>query len=225
MAWSVNDIMNLTKFLLRKNQAGSISATDLFYVWNQEQASYISDLLGRFQKVNNGKEGANTGLIENETILTKLTPFTKPATITIAAGQVVKPTDFLYALDLRIGGKKVFPINKDQIYFVNDDVIDPPSTTDQTYYRTEYQNYFAILPSTATGSASLDYIAVPTDIVWGYTLDGNGRQVYSSGTSTQPQWNTIDTIEITKRALKSFGVSFKDADFANYGNSVINTGD
>lgn len=302
MAWGVNDLYEFVKRLIRKNQAGGVSANDIFYFWNSEQTAYISDLLGRFQRINNGKEGNNTGLIENETILTKLTPFTKPATIAISSGKVTKPSDFLYALDLRISGKKVFPINKDQIYFTNEDVIDPPSTTDGTYYRTEYEDYFSILPSTATGNAALDYVAIPKDIRWAFTLDTNGRQVYNvsgitevpviyggvgyttptiafsapaaggvqatgtltvvggvitavvmtnvgygyagltptftiTGSSTtpanlgspivsvQPQWNQIDIVEITKRALKSLGVSFKDSDFTNFGNSVIQSGD
>jgi len=72
--WSVNDILNFTKFLTRKNQAGGISAKDLFYAWNSEQTALFEDLKGRWQSRNNGKEGQNTGLVENETILTKLTP-------------------------------------------------------------------------------------------------------------------------------------------------------
>ena len=118
---------------------------------------------------------------------------------------------FAFILDVRKDGKKVFPINKDEIYFTNDDVIDPPSTTDGTYYRTEYGNNISILPSTTTGNITLDYIASPTDIVWAYTLDGNGRQVYSENGgvgvtpttgSVQPQWLQADIIEITKRVLK-----------------------
>jgi hypothetical protein len=31
-------------------------------------------------------------------------------------------------------------------------------------------------------------------------------------------------MEITKRMLKTLGVTFKDADFANFGQSVITTG-
>ena len=83
MGWSVNDILSLTKFLLRKNQSGSISAKDLFYAWNSEQTSFFQDLSGRWQARNNGKSGINTGLIENETITTKLTPFTKKDSLDI----------------------------------------------------------------------------------------------------------------------------------------------
>lgn len=232
MAWNINQVYEFVKFLTKKNQSGGISASDLFYAWNAEQKAYQSDLLGRWQLRNNGKEGANTGLIENETILSKLAPFTKPTTVTISSGQGNKPSDFAYTLALRINNAKVFHVNHDQIAAMNADVIDPPSATDNCYYFTEYLGYYKFFPSTPT-SAELDYIAVPTDVVWAYTFDDNNRQVYSADGgvdvtpttgSVQPQWNDLDIIEITKRTLKTLGVRFKDGDFAQFGNSVINTG-
>jgi hypothetical protein len=164
----------------------------------------------------------NTGLIENETIEQKLAPFTKNATITIAGGDGNKPSDFKYLLALRINDDHVFHINKNQKATVLDSVIDPPSVTDGTYYYTEYQGLYSFLPTTVT-SASIDYIAAPIDVVWGFNLSG-GRQVYNSGTSTQSQWDDASNREICKRVLSTLGISFKDGDFANFGQHTINTG-
>lgn len=224
MAWNVDQIYGFSRWLCNKNQAGGISATDLFYMWNSEQSAYQSDLLGRFQARSNGKEGMNTGLIENATILTKLTPFIKPATLTIALGIANKPADFIYKLALRINGSDVVMINKDQIATVNASVIDPPLIADNKYYATEYLNYYSFLPNTVT-SADLDYVCIPTDIAWGWTPDPQGRQTYAPGTSAQPQWAQNDIVDITKRALKGLGIHFKDQDFAQFGNSNIVTGD
>ncbi len=223
MAWSVDTIYGYMRFLVRKNQSGSISSTEFFYAWNSEQMDMFQDLKGRFQSRNNGKEGVNTGLIENERIELKLAPFIKTTTIAVAAGLGTRPTDFSYLLAFRIGGYDVKHINKNQIATVNDNVIDPPSTANNCYYYTPYGAQYKFFPTTVT-SADIDYLSVPTDVVWGYTLDGAGRQVYSSGTSTQPQWNQEEIIEITERTLKKFGVSYKDGDMAQYGNGVINTG-
>lgn len=227
--WSVDNIFKLYKFLMRKNQSGSISATDFFNSWNTEQNAYFSDLLGKWQSRNNGKSGTNTGLILNETIMTQLAPFTIPGTVTISSGQATKPSDFIYGLARRlsVSGAEhlVTKINHGQIWYVNNDVIDPPSVTDGTYYIIEYEDYYAVLPSSSTGSLLLDYIAQPVDVVWGYTFDGQDRQVYNSGLSIQPQWQTNTIIEITKRALTSFGVSYKDKDFMNFGDKNTITGD
>jgi hypothetical protein len=223
MAWTTNDIMNYYKYQLRKNQAGGVSAGDFFNAWNSEQSALHSDLLGRWQAKSNSKEGANTGLIENETIMTKLAPFTQTTVLPVAAGQLTKPTDFIYTLALRINGAKVFQVDHDSLWAVNQDVIDPPSIPDNSYYYTEYQNYYSILPASVT-TATLDYIQTVRDIVWDFTFDGAGRQVYNAAGSVQPQWDQDTIIEITRRSLNSLGVSFKDEDFTQFGERTIQTG-
>jgi len=224
MATTVNDLYQFALKLIRKNQSGSINGTEFQYFWNDEQFAYMSDLLGRFQNKNNGKEGANTGLILNETILTKLAPFTKPATLTIAAGQANKPTGHIYTLDIMIGDYLVYNINHNQKAAVKQSVIDPPSITDNNFYYVEYEGYYSFLPTTVT-TATLDYIIAPTKVVWGYTLDGDGRQVYNAGTSIQPQWDDITCMEITKRMLRNMGISLKDNDFINFGNTAVTSGE
>jgi hypothetical protein len=222
MALTVDYLYQYTLNLIKKNQAGALGSIEWARHWNGESNAYQDDLLGRFQARSNGKTGLNTGLIENETILQKLAPFTKNATVNIVTGNGNKPSDFKYLLALRISGDHVIHINKNQIATVNDNVIDPPSITDGTYYYTDYQGYYSFLPSTVT-SASIDYIASPVDVVWGFTISG-GRQVYNAGTSVQPQFDDASCREITKRVLSTLGISFKDGDFANFGQHVINTG-
>jgi hypothetical protein len=222
MALTVDYLYQYTLNLIKKNQAGALGSIEWARHWNGESNAYQDDLLGRFQARSNGKAGLNTGLIENETIEQKLAPFTKLATIAIAAGNGNKPSDFKYLLALRIGGDHVYHINKNQKATVNDSVIDPPSVTDGTYYYTEYQGYYSFLPDTVT-SADIDYIASPVDVLWNFTIVG-GRQVYSISGSVQPQWDDASCREITKRVLNTLGIAFKDGDFANFGQHVINTG-
>lgn len=221
--WTTNDILNLTLFLTKKNQSGSISAKDLFYSWNSEQSAYHQDIVGRWQNRNNGKSGINTGLIQNKTVLTQLAPFTLSDTITVTDGEATQPEDFIFDLALRINGHNVTEINPGQIYSVNESVIDPPSITNNCYYFSRFEDTYHILPTTVT-SLTLDYVAECRDIVWGYTFDAQGRQVYNSGTSVNPQWNSNTVREITRRTLRSFGVAFKDADFSAYGENTINSG-
>jgi hypothetical protein len=210
--------------LIKKNQAGGISAAEFGYQWNAAQSAYMSDLLGRFQARNNGKEGNNTGLIQNETIMTKLNPFTIPTQLVITAGIGPKPADFIYTLALRINDAATFQVNKDAIWAMLDDVIDPPSVAENCYYYTEYGSNYKFFPDSVT-SADLDYIQAPPDVLWAFTLDGSGRQVYDPGPSVQSKWDDLSNREITERMLKTIGVSFKDQDFAGFGQSVQLTGE
>lgn len=216
MKWDVNNIYQLYLKLARKNQSGGISVSDLFYTWNAEQRSYHQDIVGRWQNKSNGKIGANTGMVLNETTLTELSPFTLLTILTILGGNADKPEDFIFRAGLRINGVKVDIINHGQIPSVTASVIDPPSVPNNCYYAVEYEDYYSFLPNTAT-TASLDYIADCEDIKWGYTWDSDNRQVYNAGTSVQPKWNNNVIITITKRAFANLGVSFKDQDFTNFG--------
>lgn len=224
MALSVNYLYEFVLKLIRKNQSGGLSSTEFAYHWNDAQSTYFDDLAGRFQKNNTGKEGPNTGLMMDKTILQKLAIFTKPATLTISAGNSDKPDDFIYHLALTINGFDVIHINHDQKNSVNNSVIDPPNIASNKYYYVEYEDYYSFLPNTVA-TASLDYIATPTDILWASTRDSENRQIYNEGTSIQPLWDNSSCREITKRMLTNLGVTFKDPDFENFGKSVQNMGE
>lgn len=224
MALSVDYCYQFCLKLIKKNQSGGLASTEFAYHWNDAQATYQDDLLGRFQARNNGKTGLNTGLIEDETILQKLSPFIKTGTLTIASGNSNKPVNFVFRLALRIAGYDVYKITHSQISNVNHSVIDPPSVTNNAYYFVEYEGYYSFLPNTVT-AATIDYIIVPPNVIWGYTLDANNRQVYNPGTSIQPLWDDNSCREVTKRMLTNLGVAFKDPDFENFGKSVQTTGE
>ena len=225
MAVSVDYIYQLCLKLTKKNQAGGISSTDFAFHWNAAQKAYQDDLMGRFQPRAIGKIGMNTGLIENETILTKLTPFTKlsPA-LTVSSGQVIKPADFIYTLAIRANGEAVFQVNHDEWWSLKDEAIDPPSIADGSYYYTEYQNYYLVAP-TATPTIDLDYISTPPDVLWAFSLDTNNRQVYNPSGSAQPLWDNNSASEITQRMLKTLGVAFASANFRSFGTEVQKDGE
>ena len=184
MALTTDYLYKFVLKLMRSNQSGKLSATEFQYYWNDASYTLFGDLLGRFQARNNGKEGANTGLILNEAISQKLSPFTKPLSISIASGNATKPSDFAYRLSLRINNKDCFKINHNQIASVNEDTIDPPSITNGQYYFVEYEGYYYILPHTlptaTITTVDLDYISTPKNIVWAYTLDSDSRQQYNA---------------------------------------------
>jgi hypothetical protein len=229
MALSVDYNYKFALDLILKSQSAGLKSTAYANHWNDAQSTYFDDLLGRFQARGNGKEGANTGLIVSETILQKLSPFTKVVTLGVTNGVVNKPDDFAYRLSIRSGEAPCVKILPGSIGYVNSSVIDPPSTSSPSsispsLYFSEYQNYYSVLPITLT-SIQLEYIARPNDVLWGFTFDMDDRQVYNEGASIQPQWDNSSCREITKRMLTNLGVAFKDNDFVNFGKSVQLTGE
>lgn len=230
MAWTTDNIYNFLLFLIDKNQESEVSPNDFFYAWNSESSTMQQDLLGRWQARANGKTGANIGMIKDEAITLQLQPFTISVPLVFASGFAPLPNDFVYHLALTIANKKVYHFNKDQRYAIMDSVIDPPSQSDGSYYYTEYNlsaaggGTYELLPGISV-TAKLDYIQAVRDIKWAFTPSVSGQDVYDSVNSVQPQWGQNQIIEITKRVLKQMGVTFKEQDFAAYGESIITKGD
>src|SRR6478735_958738 len=95
MALTTDYLYQYTLNLIRKNQAGALGSVEWARHWNDAQSAYMDDMLGRFQGRTNGKAGINTGLIENQTILQKLSPFKKNTTFVFASGKGKKPYGFV----------------------------------------------------------------------------------------------------------------------------------
>jgi hypothetical protein len=219
MTWTVDNVFNFVKFLVRKNQTSSITADEFFLAWNSEQRSFMGDILGRIQD-----RSGKAGLIESDRALTILSPFTETADITVdITGAATKPTDLVYRLAVRAADKNVKMLTKGQIYAAINSGIDSPSVANGIYYGTEYDTFFKIWPASA-GSITLDYIRNPANVAWGSTNDGNGVAQYNAGASTQPEWRDEQIQEITKRSLRLFGVSFSSQDFQQFAQSTIKTG-
>jgi hypothetical protein len=222
MALSVDYLYKFDLDLMMKNQAGGLGNEQWERFWNDAQGSYQDDLLGRYQKQNNGKTGILTGLIENETILQKISPFISQYSLTVTGGKATKPSDFIFRTSLMINGYNCYKINYAQRDSVTHNLIDPPGNN--TYYFLEYQDYYEFLPNNVT-SATLDYVKTPPNVKWGYTYDADGRQIYDVGASIQPLWDNNSCREISKRVMKTLGVSFKDQDYEQFGKSVEMTGE
>jgi hypothetical protein len=223
MAYTVGDIYEYVKFLANKDQSGSITPTDFFYAWNGEQRSYMADMLGKI-RVFNPNKNAPQGLKEDASTLESLRPFVTQSTLTIAVNGVSDiPTDLVHALAVRINDRDCKYVNKGQVYSVLNSAIDAPSLTNNIYYFTDYDTFYKFWPASAA-SAVLDYVRDCNNVVYGFTEGANGLEQYDAGTSTQPEWNTLDVVAITKRTLKAFGIHFSSNEFMSFGQSAQQTG-
>jgi hypothetical protein len=68
-------------------------------------------------------------------------------------------------------------------------------------------------------------IEMPPPSKWAYTLDANGREIYSSTSSIDPLWKESDMLNIISRILKQFGISVKDNELVQYSENIKNTGE
>lgn len=220
---NVNDVYRIMRFIARKNQLESLSPSEFQDAFNTAQRNYYDFLVGRIEQYRYDKAVPRVGIAMTDNVMSRLTPFQMSATPAVTSGSANKPADFNKLLSmLTAGNNRIQRVEENRLAERLNDSIDPASETNAFYV--EKPSAWSIYPSTIA-SIKVNYLKVPNNVVWGYTLDGSGRPVYSAGTSTDPVWYDNDIDEIIARACKILGISIKENALVSYGQSVINTGE
>jgi len=220
---TVDKVYSILKFIVRKNQLGSLSPDDFAYAFNTAQRNYYDFLVGRIEQYQYGRAVSRVGLSMTDNVVSRLMPFQKSASVTVTSGLATKPGDFNKMLSLYTPNNyRVYRVEENRFSERIQDTIDPVDEANAFYV--EQNTNWRIYPTSLT-TLTIKYLSVPADIVWAYTIDGSGRPVYDAGNSVQPLWKDNDIDELVGRAAKIVGVSFKEPTLSQFGQGVINTGE
>lgn len=224
MAYNVNDVYQIVLYAVGKNlQQGYVSPSDFNLVINQAQKSYTSYLLGSFQQYLPGRPEARVEFGQNSVIRTRLKPIIYGVDLTVdGTGFCAYPSDFLQvdAMWSYYGYNRVREIQQNQFYGVFNSSIDPIAT--YPVYLIENDG-FRFFPNNI-GQAKMSYVINPPDMIWGFTLDGNGIPVYNPASSVQPVWGDASILEIIVRALRIVGVNLDYNQVSGYAVQIENQG-
>jgi len=141
-------------------------------------------------------------------------PYTFPieATDINIHGSVLLPTDLYRVISLSRSSRSVNleELNKSEYTYVNASKLTQPSDTYPVYYRDSFG--IKISPSTLINSyITLDYVKIPTDPYWGYTVNNsNGSYAYNASSSTDFDLHLADEVDLTIKILAFVGVVIKD---------------
>lgn len=209
---TVNELFVFVQFLARKNQTGNIAPTEFHNAFNSSQRSYFNHLLGAITIQ------PHVALGNNERISERLKPFkVNDGTVAVTSQVATYPTNFIAITAMTNAA------NDEAMVFMDDaklkkrlkSAIDPIADADPAVF-TNTSTGWKIWPATVT-SIKVSYYIIPADVVWGYTLDGSSRPVYSSGTSTQPLWDNLALEEILGKTCMLLGFSFEKQSLVQYG--------
>lgn len=215
---TVDTVYQIMQYAINKSQNGFFSPDEFNLVINQAQTQFLDYLLGEFQTYQVGRPISRVQYGNNETTRQRLTPFIKSATLTVDGNGVVnypsnyQQTDTMWTSSY---GRVKF-VSQDHLASYLSSRIDPIATN-PIYMLNMYG--FKFYPNTI-GSAIVNYIETPNEIVWGYTVDGNGLPVYNAGTSVDPRWYDVDMMEIIARALRIVGVNLQSNVVSQYANEI-----
>jgi hypothetical protein len=220
----INEMYELMKFIIRKNQNGNLRPTDFNLTINVASVSYMDYLLGEFQKYIPGRPFAAVDFGQNQDIRQRLSPFIPaPVTLTIDVnGQSPYPTNYLNSDAMTYGAyrQRVKFIQQDRLFSHLNSYVDPIALNPiHLIYKDGFQFY-----PTNLGTAYLSYIRKPATMFWNSALDIYNRPVYNPVGSVQPEWQELDQLEIIVRALAQVGVSLQARDVQQYSQMIKTQG-
>jgi hypothetical protein len=213
MIQSINETYLFVQELINKNQNGYLGPDEFNRLINQASYARFNELYGKPEQY----AGANFPIAKiayarTQEISEKLSPFIVSDTVAVSSGIAAVPDDLVHAVALRSGTNTVKRVEFDRLASYLNSSIDNPTTDFPIYVQIE--NTYKIYPSTIN-SVNLDYLKLPGEAVWAYTMSGN-RPVYDPTNSIDLEWSTDEINNIVMKVLSMFGISVKDQQLVNY---------
>lgn len=217
-----NQVYLLVKYAAGKNlEQGYVSPDDFNNVlMPAAQAGYLDYLLGEYQKYQAGRPIAVVEVGNKEKIRNSIAPLIyntvlAPNTLT---GIASYPSDY-EASDAMwnvYGFYNIRFVNQPRLASFAGSSID--LIEENPVYLLKHEG-FQFYP-TNVGLARLSYVRTPPSIIWGYTLDGNGVEVWNPATSQDPVWADTDMYNIIARALRIIGVNLDMNTLSQYAQEI-----
>lgn len=220
---TVDAVYRIMRFIARKNQLASLSPQDFQDSFNTAQRNYYDFLVGRLEQYRYDSPKPRVSLAMTDNVVSRLTPFQQSATVTVTSGVGTKPADFNKLLSMSTANNyAVYRYEENRIASRLQDSIDP--VNEENAFYVEGNGSWSVYPTSLT-SVKVKYLKLPTNVVWNYTLDGQGRPVYTPTGSTDPLWMDNDIDELIGRACKILGISIKENALVSYGQGVLQNGE
>lgn len=221
---TAEETYKLILYIIAKNTSqGYFSPADFNRTINQAQLSYMTFLLGTFQKYAPGRPVAPVEFGQNQVIRQRLTPAIYGYILNIdGSGFAPYPGDYLQtdAMVSIYGNQRIRAVQQDSLYSYVNSKIDPVQNNPIYLIRNDgFEFYPAML-----NQAKLSYIRNPPNIVYSFTPDSNGRPVYDPATSVDPIWDDLSMFEIISRALAMIGVSLQTPAVMQYAQNIKQEG-
>jgi len=212
------------KFAIKKAMNGDFTPSEYNDVINTAQRQYQSFLAGQLEQYQNGRSQPRVQYTQNEVSRQRMTPLIYGYNLTVdSTGFSPYPGDYLQvdAMYSTYGQSRIRYCEQERLYSTVNSVIDTVATNSIFLIEDRGFRFYPITQATA----KLSYVRNVPDIVWGYTLDANGREVYSQANSTNPVWADISMMEIIVRALALVGTNLQLGILNGYAQQIKTQGE
>ena len=215
MAISVDNVYTKVLSILNKESRGFLTPGEFNKIGSQVQLDLLDKAFYDYNRAifrqTAGRGGGGYADIPKK-IQDKIDPFYASSSITLTNGVGTLPT-FYNIISVSTTNRliDIERINKSKLSFLLSSPLTAPSKSFPVYYITG--STITVVANPAPVSVQMDYISVPSDPVWGHTVDTTtGALTFdnTAGNFTDFQLHPSEEVELVLGILKYAGVVIKD---------------
>jgi len=159
---TVDQVYNILKFIVRKNQLGSLPPAEYEYAFNTAQRNYYDFLVGRIEQYQYGRPIPRVGLNMTDNVVTRLMPFQKKSVLPITLGILTKPADLNKISAIYTANNyRIYRIEENRFAERIQDSIDPVDEANAFYI--EEKSTLRVYPTTLA-NCTINYFTTPIDV-------------------------------------------------------------
>ena len=219
---SIDTVKKYTEYLVRKNNSGYLSPDNFNLIINRASRTIFVKRVGNPHDYQVGSPIPRIGFQITQKITEDLKRFQANGDLILSAqGRVTYPSNLaytipgIYYLTSKHGKPKYVPVeivDKDKEgYRLSSSIVYPTKLNPIAIFESTYLQVHPVGISTI----KFPYLRYPVDALWAYTVV-NGRPVFNQTNSIDLEWEDMVINDIIMQALKSIGISIKDADVLGF---------
>jgi hypothetical protein len=212
----INDIYNLTRFILNKESRGYITPLQFNAFAKQAQQEIVDDYFNDYSKESMSRIArASDKQLSRRTREAMDTFISQPIDLTSNYNSTTQvfnePSDVYYTINLTYNGNEIELLDRDKMSYHLQDDFSGNSVFYPTYVK--YAKSYKVFPLTITSGVKLTYFRNPKDPNWTYTVV-NDNPVFNS---SLPGYQDLeigfdDKFKIIIKILKYAGLNIREAD-------------
>jgi len=210
----INDIYNITRFILNKESRGYITPLQFNTFAKQAQQEIVDGYFYDYNKASVSRVArANDKQILKKTRENMDVFISQPSTLAYDSvnGVFNQPSDMYTTINLTYNNREIELLDRDKISYHLQDDFSGNSVFYPTYIK--YGPTYKVFPSTIITGVKLTYFRTPKDPNWTYTVVGDNPIFNQSLPGYQDlEIGFDDKFEIIMKILKYSGLNIREAD-------------
>ena len=221
MAVSVDTVYQRVLALANKEQRGYITPQEFNLLANQAQMEIIDQYfydINQFGRMhgNDTEYSDMLNLIDEKLSVLKTVNLFTAVSGFISRGALSNIYKIGTVID-STNNVEIEEVNENELLYINLSPLAQPTESRPVY--TSRENGLHIVPSTVS-AVNISYVKLPSNVSWGYVVDGLGNALYNSPVSSNFEIHKSEEVELVYKILKLAGVTIQRQEILSAGQGI-----